>query len=194
MTPSRLEAVLAAIDSENQQDPNLVDYKGSPIAKELLYGQRMSERLNIFAPDAGELLQIASRAQHIKRWSLARKDFPMDKVGYKTWRTELAKFHANTTADLMATAGYSADEQARVGELLQKKQLKRDLEVQTLEDVICLVFLEHHLEDFATKHDEPKLIDIIQKTWRKMSENGHSAALALPLPESLLALVGKALA
>lgn len=194
MTPSRLEAVLAAIDTENQQDPNLVDYNGNSIAKELLYGQRMSDRLNIFAPGASELLQIASRAQHIKRWSLSRKDFPMDKLGYKTWRTELAQFHAKTTASLMATVGYSVNEQARVGELLQKKQLKRDAEVQTLEDVICLVFLEHHLEDFATKHDEPKLIDIIQKTWRKMSEDGHSAALALPLPESLLTLVGKALA
>jgi len=118
----------------------------------------------------------------------------MDKVGYKTWRTELAKFHAKTTAELMASTGYSTDEQTRVGELLQKKQLKRDAEVQTLEDVICLVFIEHHLEDFATKHNEPKLIDIIQKTWRKMSKNGHSAALALPLPESLLTLVGKALA
>jgi len=194
MTISRLEAVLATIDSENQQDPNLVDHNGSSIGKELLYSQRMSERLNTFAPDAGELLKIASRAQHIKRWSLPRKDFPMNREGYKTWRTELAKFHAQTTAELMASAGYSADEQARVGELLQKKQLKRDAEVQALEDVICLVFIEHHLEDFATKHEEPKLIDIIQKTWRKMSENGHSAALALPLPESLLTLIGKALA
>jgi len=194
MTNPRLETVLAAIDSENQQDPNRVEFQGQQIAKELLYGQRMSERLAVFAPDASELLKIASRAQHIKRWSLARKDFSMDRAGYKTWRTELAKFHANTTATLMAAAGYTDDEQARVGALLQKKQLKRDAEVQTLEDVICLVFIEHHLEDFATKHDEPKLIDIIQKTWRKMSDNGHSAALALTLPAPLLALIGKALA
>lgn len=194
MTSNRLEAVLAAIDGANQQDPNQVEHQGQQIAKELLYGQRMSERLAIFAPDASELLQIASRAQHIQRWTLARKDFPMDKPGYKTWRTELAKFHASKAAELMAAAGYNHAEQVRAGEMLQKKQLKRDLEVQTLEDVICLVFIEHHLEDFATKHDEPKLIDIIQKTWRKMSEDGHAAALALPLPEALLALVGKALA
>jgi len=194
MTNSRLEAMLAAIDSENQQDPNQVVFEGNSIAKELLYGQRMSERLNVFAPDASELLKIASRAQHIKRWCLARKDFPMNKVGYKTWRTELAKFHASTTATLMASAGYSDDEQARVSSLLQKKRLKRDAEVQTLEDVICLVFIEYHLEEFATKHDEAKLIDIIQKTWNKMSDNGHSAALALTLPEPILALIGKALA
>mgnify|MGYP000013953774 CR=1 FL=1 len=194
MTNTRLDNVLTAIDRENQQDPNLVEHQGKPIAKELLYGQRMSERLGVFAPDASELLQIACRAQHIKRWSLARKDFPMDKVGYKTWRTTLAKFHADTTATLMASAGYNQDEQARAGELLQKKQLKRDPEVQTLEDVICLVFIEHHLEEFATKHTETKLIDIIQKTWRKMSDDGHNAALALTLPETLLALIGKALA
>lgn len=194
MTESRLDNVLAAIDSENQQDPNLVEFQGKSIAKELLYGQRMSERLGLFSPNASELLQIACRAQHIKRWSLARKDFPMDRIGYKTWRTELAKFHAKTTASLMASSGYSDEEQTRVGELLQKKQLKRDAEVQTLEDVICLVFIEHHLEEFATKHDEAKLIDIIQKTWRKMSDDGHSAALALTLPKPLLTLIGKALA
>lgn len=194
MTNSRLEAVLNAIDLANQEDPNLVDIEGEKTAKEFLYSQRMSERLSIFKEEASELLQIAARAQHIQRWTLPRSEFPMDRTGYKAWRTGLAKFHAELTAKLMADNGYTSEEQDRVADLLQKKQLKRDPEVQTLEDVICLVFIEHHLEEFAAKHDESKLIGIIQKTWRKMSEQGHAAALKLPLSDNMLALVGKALA
>lgn len=194
MTSPKLSQVLAAIDHKNQQDPNLVAVNGRSIAKELLYSQQMTERLAAFEPNASELLQIACRAQHIKRWALPRKDFPMNRAGYKNWRTQLGKFHAELTAQLMDNAGYSNEQQSRVAVILQKKQLKTDLEVQTFEDVICLVFIEHHLEDFATKHDEPKLIDIIQKTWRKMSDQGHAAALKLPLSESMQALVDKALA
>ncbi len=189
----RLANIFDAIDRHNDQDPNQVEHNGQPIAKELLYGQRMSACLNQFQTDASELLQIACRAQHIQRWSIPRKDYPMDRAGYKRWRTDLAKFHAELTAQLMGDCGYTSEEQQRVQSLLQKKQLKRDPEAQTLEDVACLVFLEHHLEDFAAPHDDDKVIDIIQKTWNKMSESGHQAALKLPLSASMSALVGKAL-
>jgi hypothetical protein len=190
-----LEKLLGAIDQANSQDPNQEVYKDQSFPKELLYSQRMSQRLNVFAPQASEELQIAARAQHIKRWSIPRSDYPMDRQGYKKWRTELGKFHADTTTALMADAGYSEQQQERVATLLQKKLLKRDEEVQCLEDVICLVFLEFYLEDFVAKHssDEDKLIGIIQKTWRKMSEAGHEAALKLPLSDAMGALVGKAL-
>lgn len=191
---SALQTVLDAIDELNTQDPNTEMAEGVNHPKELLYSQRMSKQLLAFCPEASELLQIAARAQHIQRWTLPRSDYPMDRSGYKQWRTTLAKFHADTTADLMATAGYSEADQARVKFLLQKKSLKTDTEVQTLEDVICLVFIEHYLTRFAEKHSEEKLIDIIRKTWAKMSDTGHAAALQLPLSESLLALVGKALA
>jgi Domain of unknown function (DUF4202) len=190
---SNLQQVLDAIDQCNSEDPNKEEHNNQQIAKELLYGQRMSGHLNQFAPEASEILQIAARAQHIKRWSIPRSDYPMNRQGYKKWRTELGKFHADTTAQLMDNAGYSAEQQERVAVLLQKKFLKRDDEVQCLEDVICLVFLEHYLEAFAAKHDEDKLIDIIRKTWKKMSEQGHEAALKLPFNDAMGALVGKAL-
>ncbi len=190
---SKLQHVLDAIEQCNSEDPNQEEHNNQQIAKELLYGQRMSEHLNQFAPNASEILQIAARAQHIKRWSIPRSDYPMNRQGYKQWRTELGKFHADTTAQLMDNAGYSAEQQERVAVLLQKKFLKRDNEVQCLEDVICLVFLEHYLEAFAAKHDEDKLIDIIRKTWKKMSEQGHEAALKLPFTDAMGALVGKAL-
>lgn len=190
---SRLERVISAIDQINAQDPNLQTHAGKDWPKELLYSERMSQQLSEFAPDAGELLHIAARAQHIRRWAIPRSDYPMNRAGYQRWRSELAQYHADLTTKLMAEAGYGDDEQQRVSKLLRKQRLKQDESVQTLEDVICLVFLQYYLEDFAARHDESKVVDIIAKTWRKMSEQGHQAALALPLSPAMQALVGKAL-
>ncbi len=190
---SRLQQVLALIDTENREDPNQVQAEGQSWPKEYLYSRRMSKTLADFVPDAPELLQIACRAQHIKRWSIPRAGYPMDRAGYKRWRSELAQFHGDLTAKLMASVGYGEDEQHRIQDLLLKKQLKRDPQVQMLEDVICLVFIRHYLEDFATRHSEEKLVDIIRKTWGKMSPDGHAAALQIPLSSQMQALVGKAL-
>jgi len=189
-----LQQIFAAIDTANQQDPNLVQFEGESVAKEHLYALRMSEQLKRFMDAPSVALQIACRAQHIKRWSIPRSDYPMDRSGYKKWRVELGKFHGELTASLMSQCGFDETEQNRVRDILQKKGLKRDPEVQTLEDIACLVFLQHHLEDFAAKHSTEKLISIIQKTWNKMSESGHQAALALPLSENMLKLIGQALA
>lgn len=191
---SKLESVLHLIDQANNEDPNQEVWQGESVAKEWLYGQRMSQCLAEFDPNASELLQIAARGQHIQRWSIPRSDYPEGRVGYKHWRTELGKFHGEKTAELMLQAGYSAEDAERVQTLLQKKRLKQDAEVQALEDVICLVFLEHYLAPFAEKHSEPKLISIIQKTWGKMSEKGHEAALKLSYAPEHLALIQKALA
>lgn len=190
---TQLPLLIAAIDEKNALDPNQDNVNGSPVAKELIYGQRMSECLDQFRPNASEHLQIACRAQHIQRWSIPRKDYPMDRPGYKRWRTDLAKFHAQLTAELMQENGYGDEDCARVQHLLQKKQLKRDAETQTLEDVACLVFLTFHLDDFASRHAEEKIISIVQKTWNKMSDDGHTAALKLPFSDEMGKLVGKAL-
>ena len=193
MTTTRLHCILQAIDNRNAQDPRHELYDNREIPKELIYGQRMSTTLLHFKPDAGELLQIACRAQHIERWVLPRSDYPMDRQGYKQWRTQLAQHHAELTCRLMAECGFSDAEQQRVATMLQKKQLKRDGEVQTLEDVACLVFLQFHLDDFAAKHPHDKLLDIVRKTWNKMSADGHAAALQLPLSATMLELVKEAL-
>lgn len=191
---SPLQSVLDEIDTLNKQDPNQENVNGEQVAKEWLYGVRMSERLEQFQPDADEVLQIAARAQHVQRWVIPRADYPMDKSGYKKWRLELGKFHAETASKLMQKYGYSNEDTDKVEILLTKRNLKRDEQVQALEDVICLVFIEHYLEPFAEKHSEEKLIDIIRKTWNKMSDKGHQAALTIPLKAHLGELVGKALA
>lgn len=189
---SRFDRVIQLIDEANQQDPNLD--QGKP--KEWLYSERMSERLAQFEPGASELLQIAARGQHIERWTSARSDYPEGRTGYKQWRAELGLYHAKRVAELMAAAGYTEEDCTRAKYLVQKRGLGRDSETQCLEDVICLVFIEHYMADFAAKsgYSEEKLIDIIQKTWKKMSDKGHEAALALPLADELEALIGKALA
>lgn len=194
MTPAdQLQATLAAFDTANQQDPNIEIVAGQSVPKEWIYGQRMSEHLKNFCPDASVVLQLAARSQHICRWKIPRSDYPMDRQGYKRWRSDLAQFHGDTAAVIMHDHGYDDATIQRVKDLLLKRGLKRDDEVQTLEDVICLVFLEYYLEDFAAKHDEEKLIDIIRKTWNKMSPKGHEAALRLPLSATMLQLVTKAL-
>ena len=194
----RLATALARFDAVNADDPRRVSdpASGEAIGFELLYGRRMSERLAKLAPDASEVLRLAVRAQHIARWRIARDRYPEGRAGYKRWRSELARAHAELAGGILGEVGYPAETIARVRDLLQKKQLSRDPEVQVLEDVACLVFLEHYFAEFAGKHERAKLIDIVQKTWKKMSERGHQAAaeLADRLPDQLRSILDEALA
>ncbi len=189
----RFHQALARFDAANAADPNRETWQGAEYPKELLYAQRMSGWLERFAPDASEALRLAVRAQHIRRWTIPRSDYPEGKAGYKEWRTTLSRFHAQTAGEILAGVGYDDETIRRVQGLIRKEQLKRDPETQCLEDVICLVFLESYFANFSQKHDEAKVIDILQKTWKKMSPAGHAAALGLALPKGARELVGKAL-
>lgn len=177
------------IDAENAQDPNIETDQNTEYPKELLYSDRMYKRLMQFCPEASEEVQIASKAQHICRWKVARESYPMDRVGYLRWREELKKFHAVTTAAILEKAGYESTFIDRVSFLIEKKLLKKDLETQLLEDVICLVFLEFYLDPFVHKHDEEKLKNIIKKTWDKMSDKGHQEALKINYTAANLELI-----
>lgn len=179
----RLTRVLAAIDEANAADPHLIEAGEGAGPAELIYGRRMSERLAHFAPDASEHLQIAVRAQHIERWTRPRHTYPEGRVGYLTWRRDLKDFHAARVSELMRSAGYDDADIARVAALVRKERFKTDPDAQTLEDVACLVFLEHYFDAFSPKVAEEKLADILAKTWDKMSSAGHSAAAALNLPK-----------
>lgn len=189
----RFERAIAAFDAANAQDPHREVIDGQPAPRELVYARRMTECLSRFAPGASETLKLAARCQHICRWMRPRADYPATRAGYHRWRTALARFHADKAAEILHEAGYEELAVARVGSLLRKENLKTDAEVQTLEDVICLVFLEHYLADFARQHDDEKLIGIIRKTWKKMSGRGQEQALKLPLDERSLRLVKLAL-
>jgi hypothetical protein len=173
-------------DRANSEDPNIEHQDGSAFPKELLYSWRMTKRLSLYNHEAGTALRLAARAQHICRWKSPRSGFPMDRIGYLRWRTELKKFHADTAGAILTEVGYSNEIIERTQTLIRKENLTTDPEAQVLEDVICLVFLEYYFDDFAQKHEPDKVIDIVKKTWKKMSENGHQAALGLDYtPESL---------
>lgn len=191
---SKFEEAIRLIDARNSEDPNKETDNGKSVPKELLYSRRMSQHLAEFDPDAPEELKIAARAQHICRWKVDRSEYPSTRVGYLKWRNDLKKLHASLTAEILEEVGYNEELIERVKFLIQKKKIKRDEDSQTLEDVICLVFLEYYLKDFAAKHDDEKIVDIIKKTWAKMSEKGHKAALQLPLDARSKTLVQQALA
>ena len=189
-----LAAAFAAFDRANAADPNLEEGAEGPEPKELLYGRRMSAFLAEIYPEASTELRLAARAQHLERWRIPRKSYPEGRVAYLTWRRDLKAFHAERAAEILRELGFDEALIARVGALLRKERLKQDPDSQALEDVACLVFLAHHFAAFSEGHDEAKLVDILRKTWRKMSERGHQAALALPLDGRSLRLVETALA
>ncbi|NDV16706.1 DUF4202 family protein [Muricauda sp. TY007] len=180
-------------DEANTQDPNKENFEGTAYPKELLYAQRMTDTLNEFEPDASEALQLTARCQHICRWEIPRESYEMNRVGYLKWRQELKKFHAEKSKSILKEVGYDDETIDRVAFLLLKKQLKKDEETQTLEDVICLVFLKYYYEPFLVKHDDDKIVSILQKTWKKMSPKGHKAALSISFSERGKELVTKAL-
>ena len=192
----RFDAVIAEIDAANAADPRTVTIGGTARPFELVYAERMSERLAQIYPEASELLRIAARAQHIRRWDIARASFPEGRHGYNDWRKNCREHHAELVRAIMTRHGYGEDEIGRVAMLIRKEQLKKEKESQALENVVAVVFLEHYFEDFDSKHsdyDEAKVVDIIAKTLRKMSPRGHQAALALPLPERTRKLIAAAI-
>ena len=192
--PTRFETAIARFDAANAEDPNTEETNGVAHPKELLYAQRMTAWLDKLAPNASEPLRLAARAQHIRRWAIPRRDYPMTRTGYLKWRTTLYRFHAETAGDILREVGYDDATVAAVQSLLRKERLKRNPDMQCLEDVICLVFLESYFANFAPQYDEQKVIDILRKTWKKMSPRGQSAARDLPLPPAAHGLLEKALA
>jgi len=197
MTSKLYQAAIAAFDQANAEDPNKEMFEGKEYPKELLYAQRMTEMQERYVPEASEALKLACRAQHIQRWKSARSSFPMDRQGYLQWRTGLYKFHAETAGNLMKQAGYDDEMIERVKAIVSKKALKVNPETQMMEDVVDLVFIEHYMLQFAGQHpeyDEAKWIEIVKKTWNKMSARAHDFALAgkIKLPEALVPLILKA--
>ncbi len=191
---TRFDRAIALFDAANAEDPN--QDEGQP--KELLYARRMTEMIGRFAPDATEVAQLAVRAQHIQRWTVPRSSYPMTKEGYFAWRTGLYKFHAETAGNLMRQAGYDEAMIDKVKAAVGKRGIKVNPDTQMLEDVTDLVFIEHYIVGFAGQHadySEDKWLDIIRKTWKKMSPQAHAFATGggIKLPESLVPLILKAI-
>lgn len=162
--------------------------------RELVQAERLSTWVLRLEPGASEALRLAARCQHLRRWEIPRDSYPAGRLGYLEWRKALGKFHADHAAAILTGVGYDSDVVERVRTINQKKALKLDPDVQTMEDALCLVFLEYEADEFARKHPPEKVVDILRKTWRKMSERGQREALALPMSDGLRDLVKRALA
>jgi hypothetical protein len=198
MNETLFDRAITLFDDANAEDPRMDrDADGNPVPRELLYGRRMSAMLARYAPEADDAVRLAVRAQHIQRWKTPRDHYPMTRDGYLQWRTGLYKFHAETAGRLLQEAGYDAVTIERVKQAVGKRGLKVNADTQLLEDVTDLVFIEHYMLGFAGQHaeyTEEKWLDIIRKTWKKMSERAHAFALSgqLNLPEPLVPLIAKA--
>ncbi|MFL9710911.1 DUF4202 domain-containing protein [Methylobacillus sp. Pita1] len=184
---------MQAFDARNAQDPNQTLVNGVAVPKELAYARRMTEMLQRYRPDASEALQLAARCQHIERWILPRDAYPMTKPGYHQWRRKLKQYHAEVAREIMQQAGYDEETILRVAALVSKEAPLADAEMQVLEDVVVMVFVEYYLEEFVGQHPEydvPKWKDILRKTLRKVSKAGHQALLTqVKLPQALVPLI-----
>ena len=187
MPDDRYAAARAAIDAAHREDP---------AGAESAYADAMAAWVQRVDPAASPLLVLAARCQHLQRWTVPRASFPLGKPGYLAWRRHLYTVQADLARRLLSEAGVPADEAEQVWTWVAKRDLQSNAGTQALEDAACLVFLEREIAGFAAAHadyPEAKFIDILQKTWRKMSPAGHALALALPLPPTIAALVRKAL-
>ena len=189
----RFERAISLIDEANAQDPGRELVDGEEYPGEWLYGLRMTEWLERLDPEAPEHLRLAARAQHVGRWRIPRSEYPAGRRGYHQWRRRLYAHHADLAEDLLREAGYDDDTVGRVQDLLMKKGLRDDPEMQLLEDVICLVFLENYFADFARDHDDEKLVRILRRTLRKMTARGRREALGLALSNQERRLVQRAM-
>ena len=195
----KFDKALSLYNEANSQDPNIEDDNGQEAPKELLYSQRMLDMINRYLPDADDVAKLSVAAQHIERWKSPRSDYPMNRKGYHLWRSNLYKFHADTAAKLLKEAGYDEKFINRVKLAIGKKNLKNNADTQILEDVAALTFLEHYMMTMYInfpQYDEEKWIDIILRTWKKMSPAAQEFALSgnVKLAEDLVPTIQKALA
>lgn len=192
--PARFAAVIRQFDEENSRDPNHEIVNGLAQPRELIYAQWLTDWVLKLCPGASEALRLAARCQHLCRWQIPRAAYPMTRLGYLQWRTELKKFHARKSGEILSELGYDAATIRRVQDLNLKNNFPNDPEGCVLEDALCLVFLEHQFAELAAKSDDEKMINALRKSWRKMTPAAHAEALKLNYGPRERSLVERALA
>ena len=189
----RFTRAIAAIDAVNAADPTLVSTAEGPRPKELHHAALMTEWVRRLRPDADEALLLAARGHHIKRWTVPRASYPVGRTSYLRWRTYLHEVHAEELGRILAEVGYEAATIERVQHIVRKDGLRTDPDTQTLEDALCLVFLGEQLEAYAGRLADEKMVEVLRKSWTKMSEAGRAFALTLDLGPAGSELVRRAL-
>ena len=187
---ARFDEAIRRIDDANAADPNRLIVDGVPRPKEAAHAEMMTRWVRALRPEPGELLLLAARAHHIRRWERPRDAYPAGREGYLRWRTALQRFHADALGEIMADVGYDDAEVKRAQDLVRKRGLGRDPDAQAMEDALCLVFMETQLADFAGQlDDDERMVEVLVSTWRKMSPEGRAAAQALALEDRAAGLL-----
>jgi len=187
----RFAAAIRCFDEENSKDPNAEMAGGTSHPRELLYAKRLSDWVMRLAPTASEELRLAARCQHIGRWLVPRQSYEMTRPGYLRWRSDLKALHARKAGEILREVGYGEEIVSRVQDLNLKKSFPKDPESRVLEDALCLVFLQYQLADLARRTAEDKIINALQKSWKKMTPSAQALAVTLslaPREKSLLHL------
>ena len=192
--PTRFRRAIARFDEENSGDPNHDVVEGVEVPHELLYAQRLSTWVLKLRADASEELRLASRCQHLCRWKIPRQSYPMTRTGYLRWRNELKSFHAQRAGEILREVGYPESVIARVRALNLKQGFPADPDSRVLEDALCLVFLQYQFADLARKTGDEKMVNALQKSWRKMTPHAQAYAFELPFGEKERSLIDRALA
>jgi len=190
---NRFQAAIRRFDEENARDPNLEIIDGVSHPRELLYAERLSAWVMRLAPEASEELRLAARCQHICRWEIPRDSYDMTRAGYLRWRSDLKAFHARKSGEILREVGYPEEIIRCVQDLNLKKNFPKDPESRVLEDGLCLVFLQYQLAEFSSRTAVEKVINALQKSWRKMTPAGQAHALQLPFSPLGRALLDRAL-
>lgn len=171
---------VSLFDDYNRLDPNQLEWKGEKQPQEWLHARFLDEWVARLAPAASVPLRLAARCQHIGRWEISRDTYPAGRTGYIDWRNALKQHHADIAGRLIIRAGYGQEMVDAVLRIVHKQGIKRDPEVQCMENALCLVFLEHQYDDFCRRYPD-KVVSVLRKTWSKMDDAGRTAAQALPL-------------
>lgn len=190
---TRFQETLAAFDAFNAQDLNMVEVEGLPLPKELHDALAMTRWVEALYPEASEAVHLAARCQHLCRWEVPRASYPEGRASYLKWRADLKKLHAAKSAEVLRAKGYDASMIDAVNAINLKQGLKSNPDVQQIEDALCLVFLETQYEGYLDRWEEAKVLRILKKTWSKMSDCGHAAALGLDYSARGRAVIKKAL-
>jgi hypothetical protein len=178
-TLTRLEEALRRFDEANAEDPRKIVVNDRERPAEVVYAERLTEWVLTLAPNASEVLRLAARSQHLRRWQIPRESFPATRAGYLRWREELKKFHAQQSGDILRRAGYPEETVARVQSLNLKHDFPHNPESRVLEDALCLVFLQHQLAPLAAETSREKVINALRKSWEKMTPAAREHALKM---------------
>jgi len=190
----RFQRAIELIDAANAEDPNVLETPGGPRPKELVHAELLTNWIGQLEPEPSEALLLAARGHHIRRWVMPRSSYPKGRSAYLRWRRDLHRYHADQVGAILDRAGYDAGTVARVQQIVRKERLTQDPEVQTLEDGLCLVFLQLQLDSTAeTVADDERMVEVLRKSWRKMSPSGRTFALGLELSDRGRELVRRAL-